>query len=216
MFRTTRKKGRVIPGLFRNASPSSVCDRKLRSTRNFVTNNLATNRESLQQIMSRGLGRSQTAFLAALVELDTQHGVGTNYHLLAVLHVMTAGGLKERFVAVETAEQAQIAAYHTARAQHRAEAEARARAGDAVAIIKLDRIIRMSVLAGVIRGRHESLRGRYAGRASRRAETLFNPSRIAASLTKRGLVRSAAGAYTLTPAGQELVKSLQRTSNGDV
>jgi hypothetical protein len=130
--------------------------------------------------MSRGLGRRQRIFLQAVRDLTAADGPGF-YRVWAITEA--AYRLAPDLQAADT-EQARQAA------QARADREKQARAGDA-------RARRLNELQDMLRATAPRTGRKPRRRHGRSMERAVNPSRVLASLERRGLLQSFRGAYGL-------------------
>jgi hypothetical protein len=169
----------------------------------------------MMRVMSRGLGRNQRIFLAALQALEASNGPGW-FYVHAVLRAAWPLGAD----AAERREADRAAAWKREDARLRADAAERAAAGDMAAVELMETYQRLDFLASTIRYalRRRDQRGRWQLRPSRDAERDLNPSRILAQLERRGLLkrsltrRGGLSTVRLTPAGRSLLSG-QQTSD---
>lgn len=147
--------------------------------------------------MSRGLGEAQRLILRALLSLENEHpGEGSRFFAWAIV---------DRAYALSPALQAEQEGRRLAsvRAQEHLMAEAKAGNAQARELLMLDRRLR-----GPMRS-HPRTRRTSPWSLT---ETRFNPSRVLASLERRGLVHrtpiKGGGAAGLTDAGRALALSV--------
>lgn len=141
--------------------------------------------------MSKGLGAAQRLMLTALASLEAEHGKGDRFYVWAIV---------ERAYAMSQPMQDRERTAAVAHAERTAGIRERAEQGDDSAALFL--------------GLTQSLRRSRPGPRKRRTtpfwltETCFNPSRVLASLERRGLVSRRAiqggGSAGLTEEGRDL------------
>ncbi|MCJ2115708.1 hypothetical protein MKK65_03720 [Methylobacterium sp. J-001] len=141
--------------------------------------------------MSRGLGTAQPLMLKALASLEAEHGSGNGLFFV--------WAIVDRAYELSPEMQARHQAMTEASAARSAEIQARAAAGDE----------RAALFLGLTRSLTRTRRAPRARRATpfRLTESGFNPSRVLASLERRGLVTRRAikggGSAGLTDAGRQ-------------